>query len=65
MNRVAMRTALPLITAGAVLLAGAGTGAAAPAGEPVPADGAVIVLNDGRVVGADDTLTFTFEGESP
>jgi len=54
LNRIAMRTALPLITAGAVLLAGAGTGAAAPADEPVPADGATIVLNDGRVVGADD-----------
>ncbi|MFF2701923.1 hypothetical protein STAN_3582 [Streptomyces sp. CBMAI 2042] len=60
-----MRTALPLITAGAVLFAGAGTGTAAPADEPVPADGAEIVLNDGRVVGADDTVTFTFEGEKP
>lgn len=58
-----MHTALPLITAGAVLFAGAGTGAAAPADESVPADGAKIVLNDGRVVGADDTVTFTFEGE--
>ncbi|MDT9693494.1 hypothetical protein Q5762_35270 [Streptomyces sp. P9(2023)] len=65
MNRIAMRTALPLITAGAVLLAGAGASAAAPLDEPIPADGAEIVLNDGRVVGVDDTVTFTFEGEEP
>ncbi|MBT2381492.1 hypothetical protein J7E90_30400 [Streptomyces sp. ISL-111] len=65
MNRIAMRTAPPLITAGAVLLAGAGSGAAATADEPGPADGAKIVLNHGRVVGDDDTLTFTFEGEKP
>ncbi|MEU0160044.1 hypothetical protein ABZ154_14695 [Streptomyces sp. NPDC006261] len=31
------------MTASAVLLAGAGTGTAAPADEPVPADGAEIV----------------------
>ncbi|MCZ7459314.1 hypothetical protein [Streptomyces sp. WMMC940] len=65
MNRIAMRTALPLITAGAVLLAGAGASAAAPVDEPTPAEGAEIVLDDGRVVGVDDTVTFTFEGEEP
>ncbi|MFB8106170.1 hypothetical protein ACFC3O_25615 [Streptomyces sp. NPDC056007] len=65
MNRIATRTARPLITAGAALFAAAGTGAAAPPDEPVPADGATIVLNDGRLVGADDTVTLTFEGEKP
>ncbi|WP_435601471.1 hypothetical protein [Streptomyces sp. C10-9-1] len=71
MNRIAMRTALPLTTAGAVLLAGAGASAAAPVDEPTPAEGAEIVLDDGRVVGVGDgdgdgdTVTFTFEGEEP
>ncbi|WP_432064102.1 hypothetical protein [Streptomyces sp. C10-9-1] len=67
MNRIAMRTALPLITAGAVLLAGAGASAAAPVDEPTPAEGAEIVLDDGRVigVGVGDTVTFTCEGEEP
>ncbi|WP_406001053.1 hypothetical protein [Streptomyces sp. NBC_00829] len=65
MSRIAMRTALPLITAGAVLLAGAAASAAAPVDEPTPAEGAEIVLDDGRVVGVDDTVTFTFEGEEP
>ncbi|WP_432066686.1 hypothetical protein [Streptomyces sp. C10-9-1] len=67
MNRIAMRTALPLIAAGAVLLAGAGASAAAPVDEPTPAEGAEILLDDGRVVGDGDgdgdTITFTFEGE--
>jgi hypothetical protein len=33
--------------------------------EPTPAEGSKIVLDDGRVVGVDDTVTFTFEGEEP
>ncbi|MFD8619946.1 hypothetical protein [Streptomyces sp. NPDC059513] len=65
MNRIATRTARPLITVGAALFAAGGTGAAAPPDEPVPADGATIVLDDGRVVGADVTATLTFEGEKP
>ncbi|WP_254705838.1 hypothetical protein [Streptomyces vilmorinianum] len=67
MSHIAMRTALPLITAAAVLLAGAGASAAAPVdvpvGEPVPAEGARIVLDDGRVVGVGDSVSFTFEGD--
>ncbi|MDQ0846400.1 hypothetical protein [Streptomyces sp. V1I6] len=54
-----MRTALPLITAGTVLLTGAGASAAAPVDEPTPAEGPKIVLDDGRVVGVDDTPVLT------
>ncbi|MEU8520387.1 hypothetical protein [Streptomyces sp. NBC_01216] len=44
-----MRTALPLISAGAILFSAAGAGSAAPLDEATPADSAEIVLNDGRV----------------
>ncbi|MFD4142945.1 hypothetical protein [Streptomyces sp. NPDC058572] len=48
-----------------MLLAGAGAGVASPVSEPLPAEDAKIVLNDGRVVGANDTVSFSFEGDGP
>lgn len=63
MSRAIMRTGIPFIVAGAVLLSGVGAGAAAEVEEPRPAEGAEIVLDDGRVVGAGDTITFAFEGD--
>ncbi|MGA5558490.1 hypothetical protein [Streptomyces lavendulocolor] len=58
-----MRTAIPLFVTGALLLSGAGVSVASPAEEPLPADDAKIVMNDGRVIGVNDTVDFSFEGD--
>lgn len=65
MKRAVMRTALPLMTTTAVLLTTASAGAVTPADEPVPADDAKIVLNDGTVVDANGGIEFTFTGDKP
>ncbi|WP_328398888.1 hypothetical protein OHS70_18500 [Streptomyces sp. NBC_00390] len=48
-----------------MLLAGAGAGVASPLDEPLPAEDAKIVLDDGRVIGANGTVDFSFEGDGP
>ncbi|MGW0777558.1 hypothetical protein ACWD01_28805 [Streptomyces sp. NPDC002835] len=63
MSHATIRTALPLLAAGVLLLAGAGTGAADTVEEPRPAESAKIVLDDGRVVGVGETISFMFEGD--
>jgi hypothetical protein len=60
-----LRTAVPLVTATIVLTAGVGTSAAAAETAPDLADNATIVLDDGTVIGPNDSIEFTFEGERP
>ncbi|MET7380416.1 hypothetical protein ABZT08_16635 [Streptomyces sp. NPDC005526] len=63
MNRAALRTAIPFTAATSLLLAAANAGAAAADDEPVPADGAHLVLNSGRTVGPDGEIEFSFVGD--
>ncbi|MDQ0960745.1 NDP-sugar pyrophosphorylase family protein [Streptomyces sp. B4I13] len=51
------------MTATSVLLAAANAGAATADDEPVLAEGAMVVLNDGTVIGADDEIEFSFTGD--
>ena len=63
MKSVIARTALPFMTAACVLLAAAQAGAVTSDEEPVPADDAQVVLNDGTVVHVNDEVEFTFTGD--
>lgn len=63
MKRAAMRTALPLMTTAAVLLAAANAGAVTSDDEPVPAGDAKILLNDGTVADTNDEIEFAFTGD--
>jgi hypothetical protein len=63
MKRAIMRTALSFMTAAGVLLAATNAGAVTSDDEPVPADDAQVVLNDGTVVHVNDEIEFTFTGD--
>ncbi|GAA2495615.1 hypothetical protein GCM10010393_29550 [Streptomyces gobitricini] len=63
MDHAVVHTAIPLFVTGALLLSGAAASVASPAEEPLPADDAEIVMNDGRVIGVNDTVDFSFEGD--
>jgi hypothetical protein len=63
MSRRLLRAVVPVTTV-AVVLAGAGVSSASTGDtEVVPAHNASIVLNDGRVIGFDDTVEFTFQAD--
>ncbi|MGQ4399057.1 hypothetical protein ACN6K4_002543 [Streptomyces hayashii] len=60
-----MRTAIPAMTAAAILLAAANAGAVTADDEPVPAEGTMVVLNDGTVIDANGEIEFSFTGDKP
>ncbi|BCY14149.1 hypothetical protein [Actinoplanes sp. L3-i22] len=62
MNRRPLRTAVPILSTTALLLTGA---TAASAAAPAPTGEPVIVLDNGTVVHAGETVTFSFTGDKP
>ncbi|MGX4692568.1 hypothetical protein [Streptomyces sp. JNUCC 63] len=53
------------MTTAVVLLAAANTGVAVEDEEPVPADDAQIVLDNGEIIGVNDKIEFSFVGDKP
>jgi hypothetical protein len=67
LERSLLRGAVALLVTGALLSVQATAHAATPAPDdsPVLAPDTQIVLNDGTVIGPDETITFTFQGDKP